>query len=275
MSIQTCSHCGMILTAKEAKKKVCPVCKRPFGAGDDAPLPPDLQRRLDRMRPASAATSEPSASEKTAAVPGVRKVRRVPTIIGAIFAMLFGAVILFAACFSVVDRLSSAKWPTAAATVSSSEVVKLSGKTNRGRTIVKYRPAIKYAYVVGDDEFIGVQLCFGRDWSHSGMNEASARQIVNAHPAGSIVSVSYDPSDPKNAVLDRKLSLFVWQFIVIGSSFSAIGLRSLLVVCVPSSKQTTHGLFLFQPRMTKVDIAAVAFFVAAFFFTWFGQDFIL
>jgi len=60
-----------------------------------------------------------------------------------------------------------------------------------------FLPGIVFSYQVGDRAFEGHRLTFG---SRTGTS-SFAQEIVDRHPVGKAVTVSYDPGDPGFAVL--------------------------------------------------------------------------
>ena len=82
----------------------------------------------------------------------------------------------------------SLSWPQGAATVSSSELVYDS--YNR-----KHRVEIRLRYIVDSQSHLGGSYALYPRIGHG------AKQIVEAHPTGSTVTVSYDPEEPSTAVI--------------------------------------------------------------------------
>ncbi len=80
-----------------------------------------------------------------------------------------------------------------------------------------YKPVISYSYSVGERTYQGSRyknsfLSCGEEWQ--AVDRAAAAQVVAAHPAGTSVTVTYDPDDPASAYLepDGSISrLFVFR----------------------------------------------------------------
>jgi hypothetical protein len=69
-----------------------------------------------------------------------------------------------------------------------------------GNTIHTYRPEVSYHYRVGEREFTGACLAFGKI-VYCQPSEAGA--FLAAHPAGGPIQVYYAPANPAESVLDR------------------------------------------------------------------------
>ncbi|SHL57936.1 Protein of unknown function [Bradyrhizobium lablabi] len=99
---------------------------------------------------------------------------------------------------------SSAKWPTAAGTITDSEVIESQNTEtdDKGRETVntEYRVDIRFAYKVGLREFHSSNWKWG--WTAIYRNREKPEKIVAAHPAGKSVQVFYDPNEPATAVLE-------------------------------------------------------------------------
>src|SRR3569623_562734 len=83
-----------------------------------------------------------------------------------------------------------------------------------------YTPVIQYRYWAGGQEYHGAKWRLGMT---SNMKSQSTA-LVNAHPAGSRITIYYDPADPSRAVLAQGLSgvdFFMFIFLV---PFNAVAL---------------------------------------------------
>jgi hypothetical protein len=97
------------------------------------------------------------------------------------------------------DARKSVAWPETTGTVLSSDVRHNSHRF-QGRSVRDFFPIVKYAYSVGGLSFTSEQISGDGRWS---VGEASTREFVAKHPAGSSVTVYYDPDRPERAVLVR------------------------------------------------------------------------
>jgi len=131
------------------------------------------------------------------------------------FTLCFGVVFTLIAQGDLRDYISSNGWGTADGEVISSQVV--ASTDSEGDTT--YRPEVIYFYYVGDDRVTGNRLYFGDSISESG---GGAQNKVDEYPPGRAIKVRYDPDNPTDSVVERRLSV---ALIV----FSAIGIVALIL----------------------------------------------
>ena len=131
-----------------------------------------------------------------------------------LFTCIFGAVFTLIAQGDMRDYLGSRSWVTADGEVVSSRLI--SSTDSDGDTT--HRPQVDYFFYVGDERWTGNRLYFGDDISSSG---GGAQKKVDEYPPGRAIKVSYDPDDPTESVVERRVS----TALII---FSAIGIVALL-----------------------------------------------
>ncbi|MGT2436876.1 DUF3592 domain-containing protein [Bradyrhizobium betae] len=132
-----------------------------------------------------------------------------------LFAFALPVIVLIGGVFCVIEyvstrRLASAslRWPTAAGKVSRCAVVEeiVEEKTehdNRPTTTKmqhRYQVDLRYAYKVGQRDFIGTEINWGGTMI-SGLREVAEEAAAKYHP-GQTVQVHYDPERPGHAVLE-------------------------------------------------------------------------
>jgi hypothetical protein len=91
--------------------------------------------------------------------------------------------------------VTSYRWPTTNGTVVSAQVVRPTGKST------KYIAEIGYSYQVDGKEYASKKFKATTARGTSGW----AKQVVGQHPAGSKVSVHYNPDRPQDAVIEPGL----------------------------------------------------------------------
>jgi hypothetical protein len=126
-----------------------------------------------------------------------------------LFTLCFGAIFLLVAQGDLRDYVNSNGWGTAEGEVISSRVI-VSTDSEGDDT---YRPEVNYFYYVGDDRYTGNRLYFGNSISSSG---GGAQDKVNEYSPGRAINVRYDPDNPGDSVVERRLSLPLIIFAVIG-----------------------------------------------------------
>jgi hypothetical protein len=135
----------------------------------------------------------------------------------AICLLIFGG---FAAFFHVTGRKylalasASAAWPTAHGKVRACGVIEQRGAKG-GHT---YRSNILYEYTVAGARHQGSVVQFG---SMDMAAEAAAQKILDPYPVGSVVTVHYNPDNPKIAALETspaaaqyRLKLVKWTLLM-------------------------------------------------------------
>ena len=129
---------------------------------------------------------------------------------------LFTSLILIS---NLASARAAARWPTAAGTVISSRAESRRELVPRGqgRTVVMWSPLVEYSYRVGTRDYHGARVAFGPDVS--GPREL-ADATVARYPAGTPVTVHYDPSNPSQATLETRIA-FAWPSLVITLAFFA------------------------------------------------------
>ncbi len=76
-------------------------------------------------------------------------------------------------------------------------------------------PHIRYRYTVDQQDYTGKQIGF---YTPNSGTEGYAKQQLASYPAGKIARVCYNPSNPQDAVLDRKIPLWrpiFWFFFTL------------------------------------------------------------
>jgi uncharacterized integral membrane protein len=100
----------------------------------------------------------------------------------------------------------SARWPTAAGIVTTSDVIEeaLEDKSNDNksfiRKIYRYQLDLRYAYQVGKRDFVGTSAGWG--WTAVYGLRDVAEKAAGQYQPGQAVTVYYDPEQPGNAVLE-------------------------------------------------------------------------
>lgn len=122
---------------------------------------------------------------------------------------ILGVVFTALAQGDLRDYLRSGGWATANGEVISSRVIE-STSDDGGST---YRPEVTYFFFANDRRYTGNRLYFGDSISSSG---GGAQDKVDEYPPGRAIDVRYDPSDPGESVVERRLSLGLIAFGVVG-----------------------------------------------------------
>ncbi|HEX2255653.1 MAG TPA: DUF3592 domain-containing protein [Afifellaceae bacterium] len=123
---------------------------------------------------------------------------------------------------------AATRWPRALATVESSEVVVETGRDTDGHLETHYVPVVRYSYEAAGRALRGSRIRVN-DLAFS--RRGKAQEIVAKYPAGTQVTMRYDPADPTNAVLETvkpgiATAIFGGVFVVLGVLLSLAGFAS-------------------------------------------------
>ena len=141
-----------------------------------------------------------------------------PQIIGTLLLLVgAGVVVHFIRTSRKVE--AAQLWPSVKGLVTTS-VVKRGGGKNR-----VYSAKIRYTYSVHGFEFEGRRLALGGELDTS--NRARAEARCAKYPEGSEPEVFYDPSNPKNACLERVQEGKGFTLLIAGV-LAAVGVTMLL-----------------------------------------------
>lgn len=94
----------------------------------------------------------------------------------------------------------AASWASSEGQIVTSQVTDSLEQDSDGDMQRVFRPQVVYRFQAGDQPMTGDRIDFG---SHSYNSPAKAQAICDKYPAGSTVTVYYDPAKPKHSVLDR------------------------------------------------------------------------
>jgi hypothetical protein len=129
----------------------------------------------------------------------------------------------FAAYGTVRMRLKTAqahRWPTAAGTITSSEVETETGDHDE-RRVRLHSAAITYTYEVGGKSYESDQIELGgtRETNRPGEFE----RLVARYPMGKRVTVYYDPDDPATATLEPGALGGIFNMAMVAGGFVLVG----------------------------------------------------
>ena len=155
---------------------------------------------------------------------------QVGALVGAVFAALGAAIMLFGRSFIARDR-AIGRWPKAPATVTSSRY-EASDRTMRDAhgydvSSTSYTPVVTYQYTVGEKTFRGDKVSRAVQPTS---NAARVKECIDRYPPGARVEVFYDPTDPATAYLETSTSAGAVFLMVFGGVFALAGAGVLAMV---------------------------------------------
>jgi hypothetical protein len=129
-----------------------------------------------------------------------------------LFILGMGAIWLVVTVQGMNLAKESASWLSTTGTIADTWIDRYETTDADGDAEVRYKPNIKYTYVVNGGNFHSRRVDFGPQPSYS--RSAKAEEYLAEYPVGREVEVFYDPNNYGEAVLIREAS---------GSTFGLIG----------------------------------------------------
>jgi hypothetical protein len=130
---------------------------------------------------------------------------------------------------SLILGIKSKSWPTVEGEVIFSEV---KPAENRGGVIKRYSLAFQYEYDVAGKTYRSSSVSFADStvltFNNGTRSKRAAQSFVTAYQVGQTVVVSYNPQNPKQAVLMP--TLLNINFIILMLIFGAFGLLLLYII---------------------------------------------
>jgi len=124
---------------------------------------------------------------------------------GAGVLLIFGGVGVFAIYTgrkSIRQADASQRWPATTGKITNAQVEYSSSIDTEGDSRDSYSPRVSYEYQALGQTYTGTKISFG--FSKSYGSRRQAEDELARYPLGSQVTVYYDPSNPAEAVLERK-----------------------------------------------------------------------
>ncbi len=130
-----------------------------------------------------------------------------------------GAFLLYKSWQQNKQASVSQNWPSSPGQVIDSHVDEGWSEDSDGDRHRTYHPQVKYSYSVNGQPFTGEMISFGFKRADRSPNPAQA--VVNAYPTGKSVVVYFNPTNPAEAVLERRASSLGITFVM-GLVFLAV-----------------------------------------------------
>jgi len=138
-----------------------------------------------------------------------------------VFLCAFGALALTIAWLQWRRGEASRGWTRTTGRVVVSQVDEIQGPSEQGYP--QYRPRIRYQFSVGGRSYEGDETAVGSAAAPGSSEAAWARKEVERFPAGSEVTVFYDPASPRRAVLEPGVPLLL-PLVAVGFALLVAGL---------------------------------------------------
>ena len=128
-------------------------------------------------------------------------------IYGGVAAVILGVFCVWG-FLQLYDAARSYSWPHVTGRIISSVARSKLIRTRYGGQTAIHWPDVRYEYVVGDRRLVSDRIMF----THRGFSESATQRLVEEYPVDKVISVYFDPKNPKSAVLERGIQ---WFFIPI------------------------------------------------------------
>jgi len=148
--------------------------------------------------------------------------------VGGCFVLIFGiigAVMLVKYFRDKKKAEESQSWSSASGRITESFVRSEESWDSDGYTTTSYYPEVRYTYEFLGTEYIGHQIAFGGSVGNS--NYKKAEEILAQYPVGKNVVIYYDPNNPGDAVLERRIGGKI--MLIIGVIFSLVALCTICI----------------------------------------------
>lgn len=147
--------------------------------------------------------------------------------IGGCFVAIFGLAGIGMLVKYFLDKKKageSQNWSSAMGKITESYVRRKVSTDSDGDTTTSYYPEVRYTYQYLGTEFSGDRIAFG---GKVGGGQNKAYTAISSYPVGKDVTVYYDPNNPEDAVLERRMAGAT--YLIMGIIFLFFALAS---VCI-------------------------------------------
>jgi len=144
-------------------------------------------------------------------------------LLGGIITILVGLVFVVVSIVMRRKAQAAQTWPVAPGQILFCTVESHTSTDSDGDSSTTYEPKVEYSYAVMGTPMKGHRISYGA----MGSNYKSARKIADQYPAGSAVSVHYNPEKTSEAVLETSARGGT-MFMVVGILIMVVG--SILLV---------------------------------------------
>jgi hypothetical protein len=157
---------------------------------------------------------------------------RFMTVLGGMLLQLVGLCLLALNMYFVVSCVFSRSWQSTEGKVTSSGAAVERGRTSRGRTMTTNVAHVEYTYQVAEKEYAGNTVDFGPGQRF----RAAAQAVAGRYPSGKVVTVYYDPTSPRDSVLERDLTFGTYVWLVMSIAATYVGTRLILKGLMPQAR---------------------------------------
>lgn len=146
-------------------------------------------------------------------------------MIGYIIMIAISLIVLIVFGRQILLGLKSRSWPTATGTVQDARIQSHQSRDEEGDVTTTYEALIRYQYNVAGQEHQGMRRTFSDVRTSS---RSRTEKILERYPAGSSVTVYYDPGDPSASVLEPGVGLMSYILLLLVLAFLVFGVAGVL-----------------------------------------------
>lgn len=181
-----------------------------------------------------------------------------------LIALPFITLLVVAVLAKMIEVRQASTWTTAIGRIVTSETTATRQHSSDNATVVKTVPVVEYEFVIGGHTWRGNRIGIGED--AGGENtEATLRR----YPVGAVVTVYYDPADPKKSVLERGIPRDVRKgmFVLLAFGAAVVAVGYWLVTRVPRLIEGQFPAARADPRVVTfalgMGVLVLLFFLAS------------
>ncbi len=136
----------------------------------------------------------------------------IPLIVGVLFSVL--------GVKTIIKAFDSRDWLNCEGTITHSEIITKTSRSNSGTTSTRYSPKIQYEYVVEENTYSSSNISFG------GRNAGRdyVQQTVDYYHVGLIVEVYFNPENPTESALEPGVTSGTYMPLAMGLIFMGVGM---------------------------------------------------
>ena len=109
-------------------------------------------------------------------------------------------LLVVAVLAKLMEARKASTWSTASGRIVTSETTAERQRSAGGETTVKTMPLVEYEFSVAGQKWRGNRISIGED-----SGGANTEATLGRYPVGAVVSVYFDPTNPKQSVLERDI----------------------------------------------------------------------
>ncbi|MBT3337168.1 MAG: DUF3592 domain-containing protein [Anaerolineae bacterium] len=127
---------------------------------------------------------------------------------------IIGAVMIYKYFQEKKDAEESLGWSSTVGRITKSLMRR---ETSYESSNTLYYPEVEYTYEFLGTEYTGDRITFGGSTGNSNRNKSE--ETLAKYPVGENITVYYDPNNPEDAALERKIGLGGKVFLIVGILF--------------------------------------------------------